>query len=274
MAVVKKGMSTGSKVAIGIGVALLLGGIAYFILSSSKKKKNKKTCEDAGGTYDEKTKTCVMPVVEVVKDPPKPFKDAYDNLNFDTGKATIKAESFPSLDEVVNVLSSNPNLSLKLVGYTDNKGPLQYNIDLSTARANAVKNYLVSKGIADARITTEGKGPANPIASNDTPTGRLANRRVEFIVGKTSTAPVMEPETPVVPGLTPSVSAGTVTTEVITNDVPGARPTNIQAFQDWMDITDPTWVNGKPLKRGPGYGNFGPSTKKAWAIHGTAFVNK
>jgi outer membrane protein OmpA-like peptidoglycan-associated protein len=273
----KKGMSAGTKVAIGVGVALLLGGIAYFIIRKRKSSKNQKTCEEAGGTYDPKTKTCVMPVVEVIKNPPTPFQEAYKNLNFETGKATIKPGSFPSLDKVVGVMYQDPTLALKLIGYTDNRGPRQYNLDLSKARAEAVKSYIVGKGIAEARITAEGRGPDNPIESNNTPKGRLANRRVEFIVGKSQPAPVMDPTetTPgVTPGPTPSVSAGEVTTEVITDKVPGAKPGNVKAFQDWMDQRDPTWVKGKPLNQGPGYGNFGPSTRKAWSTYGKEYVNK
>ena len=70
------------------------------------------------------------------------------------------------------------------VGYTDSIGTEQYNLGLSQRRANAVKEYLVSKGIAANRIYTEGKGEADPIASNATREGRAQNRRVEIeIVG-------------------------------------------------------------------------------------------
>jgi outer membrane protein OmpA-like peptidoglycan-associated protein len=285
----KKGMSAGSKVAIGVTVALILGGIAYFVLRSSKKKKNTKKCEDAGGTYDAKTKTCVMPVVEVIANPPTPFKEAYKNLNFDTGKATIKPGSLPSLDKVANVLNSDPTLALKLIGYTDNKGPRQYNLDLSDARANAVKSYLIGKMVAEARITAEGKGPDNPIASNDTAKGRLANRRVEFIVGKTQVAPVMdqtaesgpgEPTTPVIQPtqpLTPSVSAGPVTTEVITTPkVPGSRPSNLLDFQRWViNVKGNKTILGGGGSTGFGDdGKWGSKSSKAWTTYGTEYVNK
>lgn len=281
----KKGMSAGTKVAIGIGVALLLGGIAYFIIRKKKSSKNQKTCEEAGGTYDPKTKTCVMPVVEVVKNPPTPFQEAYKNLNFETGKATIKPGSFPSLDKVVGVMYSDPTLALKLVGYTDNRGPRQYNLDLSLARAQAVKNYIVSKGIAEARITAEGKGPDNPIESNNTPKGRLANRRVEFIVGKSQPAPVMDQtEDPgVTPGttpgttLTPSVSAGPLTTEVITTPkVPGARPSNLKDFQRWViNVKGNKTILGKGGSTGFGDdGVWGSNSAKAWAQYGTEYVNR
>ena len=70
--------------------------------------------------------------------------------------------------------------SLKLAGYTDNVGPTNVNLKLSQDRAQAVKSYLVSKGVSPSRIEATGYGRENPIASNSTPEGRKQNRRVEF----------------------------------------------------------------------------------------------
>lgn len=111
------------------------------------------------------------------------LKEAYDNLQFETGKAVIKEESKPSLNELAEYLNSN-NFTLTLIGHTDNVGSEADNLVLSKKRADAVKNYLVNKGIADVRINTIGKGETEPLVSNETAPGREKNRRVEFIINK------------------------------------------------------------------------------------------
>lgn len=173
-------MTTGTKVAIGAGVVLLLGGIAYFMYRKSKAKKD---CISKGGTWNNETKKCEMPIV-VPPTETKALKDAYDNLLFETGKDVIKSSSYPSLNEVVDIFKTEPNWSLKLVGHTDSSGDKNYNLTLSQNRALSVKNYLISKGIEGSRITSEGVGIAQPIADNSTSAGRAKNRRVEFIVTK------------------------------------------------------------------------------------------
>jgi outer membrane protein OmpA-like peptidoglycan-associated protein len=77
-----------------------------------------------------------------------------------------------------------PTWKLQIIGHTDNKGSEEYNLDLSTRRANSVKKYLISKGVNQDIITSEGKGETEPIDTNDTEQGREKNRRVEFIIIK------------------------------------------------------------------------------------------
>jgi OOP family OmpA-OmpF porin len=114
----------------------------------------------------------------------KILKDAYDNLQFEIGKDVIKPQSFPALDVLAKTLTDAPEWKLKLSGHTDNTGSAGFNLALSKKRAEAVKKYLVSKGVASNRITTEGLGSTKPIASNETAEGRNANRRVEFLIIK------------------------------------------------------------------------------------------
>ena len=111
------------------------------------------------------------------------LKEAFKNLDFEFNKAIIKSASFSSLDELSDVLKQT-NWKLILSGHTDNKGSEDYNLKLSTARAEAVKTYLINKGIEAERITAKGFGESMPIAPNDTEENRAINRRVEFFIVK------------------------------------------------------------------------------------------
>lgn len=99
---------------------------------------------------------------------------------FDFDKATLKAEGRQVLDQVAEQASAMSLETLIAVGYTDSTGPAAYNVKLSERRANAVKDYLASKGVPADRIYTEGKGKADPVATNATRQGRAQNRRVEI----------------------------------------------------------------------------------------------
>jgi outer membrane protein OmpA-like peptidoglycan-associated protein len=109
---------------------------------------------------------------------------ATESVAFNSGSANLKEESFESLDQVVELLKSNPELRLKLSGYTDNSGNAQSNLALSKQRAAAVKAYLVSQDVAADRLEAEGYGIANPRADNSTAEGRALNRRVELSIIK------------------------------------------------------------------------------------------
>ncbi len=103
-------------------------------------------------------------------------------IYFDTGKADIKPESEPILQEIAKLLQQNPELKLYIVGHTDNVGDLTYNIELSQARADAVVKILVSQYNVDAnRLEAQGVGFLAPVASNKTEEGREKNRRVELV---------------------------------------------------------------------------------------------
>lgn len=101
---------------------------------------------------------------------------------FDTGSDRLKPESAPVIKAVARGLEKNPALKLEIDGYTDSTGNPEHNLDLSKRRAEAVRSVLISQfGIDPARLTSNGKGAASPIASNDTAEGRAQNRRVEFV---------------------------------------------------------------------------------------------
>ncbi len=100
--------------------------------------------------------------------------DAY----FDFDKSTLKAEGKATLDELAGKLGMVNVETIVATGHTDSVGADAYNQSLSVRRANAVKAYLVSKGVAAERVLVEGKGEAKPVASNATKAGRAQNRRV------------------------------------------------------------------------------------------------
>ncbi len=101
-----------------------------------------------------------------------------NNLFFDLDEFTIRAESYPELNRMASIIKEN-NLSIEVLGHTDNTGSVEYNKTLSEKRATAVKEYLVSQGIEAAKIAIRGFGETQPVASNDTEEGRGKNRRVE-----------------------------------------------------------------------------------------------
>ena len=134
---------------------------------------------DGAGCPLPEPKAPVIQQVVVTDEDRRVVEEAIQNLEFDTGKATIRSSSYPSLNKVAALLIEK-NFSLKLAGHTDNTGSMQTNMRLSKERAEAVKAYLVSKGANPSRIEATGYGPTQPIASNATAEGRQKNRRVEF----------------------------------------------------------------------------------------------
>ena len=105
---------------------------------------------------------------------------AAKNIFFATGSAKLLAKSYPSLNNVVTILTDNPTYKVDIEGHTDTTGTQEKNHVLSHDRANSVKAYLISKGIDESRIKTEGYGSDRPIASNKTAAGKAKNRRVEM----------------------------------------------------------------------------------------------
>ncbi len=108
--------------------------------------------------------------------------DIKDTIYFDTAKATIQKRSFKLLDQVTTLLTEHPELvRVSIEGHTDNAGKPQANLVLSQRRAEAVRDYLIKKGVAAQRLEAKGFGQERPIAPNNTTKGRATNRRVEFI---------------------------------------------------------------------------------------------
>lgn len=107
-----------------------------------------------------------------------------NNLIFPQGKAVIDPKSFNELDEVAQMMKENTRMVIQLEGHTDNQGSAKANMELSENRVEAVKKYLVSKGIAKDRVKTKAYGGTQPIANEMTQEARAMNRRVEMRILK------------------------------------------------------------------------------------------
>lgn len=108
------------------------------------------------------------------------LKKAMQGIEFETAKATIKPASYSLLDEIAQQFIENPSFIIEVQGHTDNTGKADKNLELSQARADAVRDYLISKGVPAERMTAHGYGQERPVADNKTKAGRAKNRRVEF----------------------------------------------------------------------------------------------
>lgn len=115
-------------------------------------------------------------------DPPKDF--VLDNVYFDTGKSTLKPNSFKALNDLVEILKIKNTMVVEIQGHTDNVGKDDENLALSQGRADAVRKYLITNGIAEARVTSKGYGHTKPIADNSNDAGKSKNRRTSLKVIK------------------------------------------------------------------------------------------
>lgn len=104
------------------------------------------------------------------------------NIFFDVDRYELKEKSFTELEKVARFLDENPQIRIEIGGHTDNSGNPAYNQQLSEKRANAVYNYLISKGVSPKRLSAKGFGSSKPVASNETEDGRQQNRRIEFTI--------------------------------------------------------------------------------------------
>jgi OOP family OmpA-OmpF porin len=109
---------------------------------------------------------------------------AGQTIEFDVGSTSISSRGMALLDRLVPILQSAPQTRIEIGGHTDNTGDPGDNLDLSRRRATAVRQYLVSKGVAEKRLTAVGYGQEKPTADNGTSQGRLKNRRIEFKIHK------------------------------------------------------------------------------------------
>lgn len=127
-------------------------------------------------------KPAPAPVAYVAPEPAAPAKKlVLEGVNFDFDKATLRPADVSDLDKNVDQLKTWGDVDIEVAGHTDSMGSDKYNMTLSRQRAEAVRNYLISKGVAANRLTAKGYGESQPVADNATEEGRFKNRRVELI---------------------------------------------------------------------------------------------
>lgn len=119
---------------------------------------------------------------ELKKETKQLFQKALQGIQFETGKAAIKAVSYPILDAVVKVMKENPSYKLLIGGHTDDVGNDASNMTLSQNRADAVAKYLITHGVEPTRVSATGYGETKPVDSNKTKAGKARNRRVALEV--------------------------------------------------------------------------------------------
>jgi OOP family OmpA-OmpF porin len=143
-------------------------GVADAIDRCPSEKETMNGYEDADGCPD------------TVPDPVKEFTGVVRDIEFAAASATIQRRSFRVLDRAAAVLKKYPSVRIEIQGHTDNTGSRAQNIALSQERADAVRDYLIKKGIFPERLVAKGYGPDQPTADNSTKRGQAENRRVEF----------------------------------------------------------------------------------------------
>jgi OmpA-OmpF porin, OOP family len=115
--------------------------------------------------------------VTIQFEPPRTY--TLENVHFESGKSTLLKSSFEELENLFQFMNLKKDIIIEIGGHTDNIGNDESNLKLSEARAETVKNYLISKGISPNRIVSKGYGENHPIDTNSTPEGRQNNRRTE-----------------------------------------------------------------------------------------------
>ena len=169
-AVIGNNVGSGKNSELGAVLGAVVGGAAGNVIGRKMDKQAKEIKETLPGAEVER-------VGEGIK---VTMKENIVNFAFDSSNLTSAAKT--DLDKLAKVLKNNPDTNINIYGHTDSKGSDSYNLALSERRANAVKSYLSSKGISSSRMIATGMGESNPVATNDTESGRAQNRRVEFAI--------------------------------------------------------------------------------------------
>ena len=152
---------------IGAGIGALVGGVAGYNWSDIKHDVEQSGASGLG--------------VDVTEMPDGSLRvNIPSNVSFASGQSQLNPQLYPILDSVARALVQHPELRAYAVGYTDSTGGAELNQRLSVERAQAVTNYLGQHGVNYSHLSAQGRGPADPIASNDTSAGRAMNRRVEL----------------------------------------------------------------------------------------------
>lgn len=163
-------LGKGGKGAQGAIIGGIIGGVAGGVIGNKMDKQAREIDQALPGADVERVGEGIKLVLNE------------NAVRFDTNKSTLTSAAKANLDKLVPVFKEYGDTNITIYGYTDITGSAEYNLKLSGERAESVRNYLVSKGLAASRFNMTGMGIADPIATNDTPEGRSQNRRVEFAI--------------------------------------------------------------------------------------------
>ncbi|WP_269223689.1 MULTISPECIES: OmpA family protein [Flavobacterium] len=169
-AVLGNNLGKGGNAALGAAIGAAVGGGTGALIGNSMDKQAREIDQALPGADVERVGEGIHLVLNE------------NAVRFDVNKSTLTTQAQANLDKLVPVFNSYADTNIEIFGYTDNTGKPEYNLTLSQKRAESVKTYLVSKGLAESRFKTSGYGIADPIASNDTKEGQSQNRRVEFAI--------------------------------------------------------------------------------------------
>jgi len=162
------GDAKGAVIGAGVGA---LGGYVWSRHMEQKKQAMERATMGSG--------------VAVTQTPDNQLKlNIPSDVSFDTGRADIKPNLRPILDQFASGLSTQPNTEVRIVGHTDNTGSDALNDRLSVDRAQSTRQYLINRGVDPNRIQIAGRGEREPIADNSSEAGRARNRRVEIFLGE------------------------------------------------------------------------------------------
>lgn len=150
---------------VGAGIGALAGaGVGYYMDEQERKLR-----QQTAGTG-----------VEVVRQGDELLLRMPSGITFATDQSAIQPQFYTTLNEVAATLKQYPKTTIDVLGHTDSTGSESYNQSLSERRARSVADYLVGQGVQSVRIATRGYGESQPVASNETESGRAQNRRVEI----------------------------------------------------------------------------------------------
>jgi len=166
------GSVTGGHAGRGAVIGGAVGAVAGNLWSKHMEEKREALARASQGTG-----------VEVARTADNRLKlNVPSDVSFDTGRADIKPQMRPVLDEIGRNL--DPTVHVTIVGHTDATGSDAINDPLSRERAESVRSYLGARGVAPSRVTVAGRGSHEPVAANDSESGRAANRRVEIFLSE------------------------------------------------------------------------------------------
>lgn len=155
--------------AVGAIAGAVIGGAAGTLIGRKMDKQAKEIENSVAGAEVEQVGEGILVKFD-------------SGILFDFNSSALKGSAKENIEKLVATLNKEPDTEILVLGHTDNVGTLAANQKVSEARANAVKSYAVSSGLASSRIKTEGKNYSEPIADNSTEAGRTQNRRVEIVI--------------------------------------------------------------------------------------------